>query len=102
MVLGAIIVDKSSWCDPDEVIAPYWHAVLFALGVVFGVLGRSPAWAIGLATSLLALLAAFIEFWAFGFGLVMFGWMAGLVTVGAWTGRWVARYRAGGKVKNAA
>ena len=91
VVLGAVIASKSSWSDLDEVIAPYWHAVLFALGFLFALLGRSPAWAIGLATALVALLAAFIEFWAFGFELVMFGWMAGLVTLGAATGHWVAR-----------
>lgn len=101
-VLGCIIVNKSSWCDPDEVIAPWWHAVLFALGVVFGFLGRCPAWLIGPATALVVLLAAVVESWAFDFELVMFAWFAALVSLGAATGRWLARYRGNKKTRNAA
>ena len=102
VVLGCIIVNKSSWCDPDGVIGPYWHAVLFALGVAFGLLGHCPAWVIGPATALVVLLAAFIETWVFGPELLMFSWMAALVSLGAVTGRWVARWLTNRNTKNAA
>src|SRR5579859_2650457 len=100
-VLGCIIVYKSYWGDPDEVIAPCWHVVLFGMGVVFGFLGRCPVWLIGPAAALVLLLAAVMNSWAFGFELVMFALLATLVSLGAATGRWARRYRDNRKIRNA-
>jgi hypothetical protein len=51
---------------------------------------------------LVVLLAAFIGTWAFGLELLMFFWMAALVSLGAATGRWAAQRRMSRTTKNAA
>jgi hypothetical protein len=92
-IIGSLITWKSSWCDPDEGIAFYWHAVLLAVGFVFGLFGQCRIWIIALAMGGLSIYAALVPMrWAFWLELVLFAWMFTIVLIGAAIGRAMKRY----------
>lgn len=101
--LGAVIAGESSWCDPDAFVVPYWHLVLVATGVAFGLFGRSRVWVIALVTSWFSLYAAVGPMaWAFRLELIMFVWMFTAVLIGGGIGRWARRFWIRKRAKNAA
>jgi hypothetical protein len=101
--VGVVVAWKSSWCDPDAFVIPYWHIVLVATGFVFGFFGRSRIWLSALAASWVPLYSALGPMaWAFFFELSMFVWMFAAVFIGAVIGRWAKRVWIRRRARNAA
>jgi hypothetical protein len=97
-VIGFFITVKSSWWDPDQVIAFCWWPVLLAFGLLFGLFGRCPVLAIGPVTAWSGILVEILDVFHYGFSVdvlilyaTLFATMATAVIVGAAIGRGAKR-----------
>jgi len=103
VAVGAVVADRSSWCDPDVPISVNFCVCFLASGIVFGLWGRCSPLVIGPATGLISIYWAFkflFEDMAWGsaafeeyeFEVVMFLAMLAIVSLGVVIGRVVRRY----------